>query len=311
MNAMKQMFVDVFKAAEKFFFAPVSPLSIGVFRFVFGLVAFAMYSVRFVNWRFYYTDEGFLPATASLEILPEFFRPPITWYPADPTLTLLCYIGFLIALACLTLGIFGRVAAIVALFFHIMFLQRNYAIGYGSDFIATFFFFSLVLAQNDRAFSLRAWLDRVKPEVPDSLNQYLNTIGLRLLQLHLCIIYSYTGLEKMKGTSWWEGTAVWSVIGNPQLMIFDASWLQMFPVLIALMTFMTLFFEVYFAVLVWIKGTRKWILMLGVALHGGIGVMIGLMFFSLVMLSAYIAFLDVDWLKARLQSWGVPQKLLT
>jgi hypothetical protein len=307
---VKQLFKDILEGWQRFFFGAVSPLSIGVFRFLFGTLALIMYSVRFINWRFYFTDEGFLPSTATQEILPEFYRSWITWYPTSTPMVVGLYVIFLIALACLAVGIFGRIAAIVSVILHIAFIQRNYAIGYGSDFMATYFFYSLVFAENDRAFSLKAWLGRVKPEVLGSLNQYLNTIGLRLLQLHLCIIYAYTGLEKMKGNSWWDGTAVWSVIGNPQLMMFDASWVKQFPVLIALATFTTWLFEIYFAPLVWIPKTRKWILLLGVMLHGGIGIMIGLVFFSLVMLTAYPAFLDVTWLRARLQTWGVPAKIL-
>lgn len=310
MKGLLQMFKDAVKGWEWFFFAPVSPISIGVFRAVFGAVALLMYTVRGWNWRFYFTDDGFLPASAAVEILPEFYRPWITWFATTPSVVLALYIVFLISLLCLMLGIFGRISTIVALILHISFVQRNYAIAYGCDFISTFFLFSLAFTQSDRAFSVRAWLHGVKPEVRDSLTQYLNTIGLRLLQVHLCVIYAYTGLEKMKGPSWWDGTAVWSVIGNTQLAMFDASWLIKFPVVIAMMTFMTLFFETYFAVLVWPKATRRWILLMGVGLHVGIGAMMGLFFFSMVMMSAYPAYLDAEWLKARLGSWGVPRKIL-
>src|SRR5436190_1700718 len=107
MTALAKMVVDLFKSTERFFFAPVSPLSIGVFRAVFGFVAFAMYLLRFVNWRFYFTDEGFLPARSAMEILPDFYRPWVTWYPSDPTAVFVLYLIFLAALLLLMLGLFG------------------------------------------------------------------------------------------------------------------------------------------------------------------------------------------------------------
>lgn len=284
------------RAWNKFFFDPISTLPLGMFRFVFALNALVMYSIRLADWRHYYTDAGFVKASEVANQLPDFFRSPIPWVPQTDSLTLTLHIVFIVALLLLCVGVLGRVMAIVAMALHIVFMQRNFGVVYGADIVSSFLFFSLALSDNDRSFSLRAWLGFAQKPMSE-FNQMLTTIGVRLLQIQICIVYAYTGLEKLKGPSWWEGTAVWAVLGNQQLMMFDTSWLRDFPMIIVFATFFTLFFEIYFAALVWIPATRRWILLAGVALHAGIAATVGLIFFSMAMMSTYFVYIPAESLR--------------
>ncbi|RYZ64298.1 MAG: hypothetical protein EOP05_22265 [Proteobacteria bacterium] len=155
--------------------------------------------------------------------------------------------------------------------------------------------------KSDVRFSLTSYFrsKRGKPRAlkDGSLSQLASSASVRLLQIQLCLIYAYTGLEKMKGPTWWDGTAVWTVLGNRQLFSFDISWVRNAPLLIALMTFGTVFFEIYFAALVWIPKVRKWILSLGVMMHTGIALSMGLFYFSLGMISTYFVFLKPAFLE--------------
>lgn len=36
-------------------------------------------------------------------------------------------------------------------------------------------------------------------------------VAVRLLQVHLCVLYGFAGTGKLLGGSWWEGTAIWEV----------------------------------------------------------------------------------------------------
>src|SRR5262249_11626663 len=40
--------------------------------------------------------------------------------------------------------------------------------------------------------------------------------AIRLIQVHLCIIYLAAGLAKLRGNSWWTGQAVWGTLANPE-----------------------------------------------------------------------------------------------
>ena len=48
--------------------------------------------------------------------------------------------------------------------------------------------------------------------------------ALRLMQIHFCIIYAASGLSKLQGAAWWNGTALWGTMANPEFNPVD-SWL--------------------------------------------------------------------------------------
>ncbi len=297
---MKNFVHAIWNSWDRFFFGPISFLPVGVFRFVFGLNLLIMYSLRIKDWRFFFTDEGFISAENAMKIVPEFYEPLFTWYPTTPALSLGLHVVFLVTILLLMLGLWGRWMACLTLILHLAFMQRNFSIIYGADLVSTFFLFGLAFTENDRRFSLRSYFAKGQPREIKPVSHIFSTVGVRLIQIQLCVIYGFTGLEKLKGNSWWEGTAVWAVLGNQQIMLFDTSWLKSVPLLIAAMTYSTLIFEIYFPVLVWLKVAKRWTLLFGALLHTMIAVTVGLFFFSLAMISTYLIFLDPAWLRAKL-----------
>lgn len=285
------------RAWDQFFFAPVSMFPAAVFRVVFSATLLVMYSLRFADWRFYFTDAGYIKSENAIEVLPEIMRPAFAWYPVSEWAIWSLHLLFLLALVFLLLGVLGRFAALVAFILHLAFMQRNYAIIYGADIVTSFFLFALIFMDNSRYLSVLNLVRKTKERVPSAVNEIFSTVGMRLAQIQLCIIYGYTGLEKLKGPSWWDGTAVWAVLGNQQIMMFDATWLKHVPLLIAAMTHMTVLWEVYFPALVWVRPLRKWVLIFGVFLHGMIALSVGLVFFSAIMVSVYFLFVDPKWLE--------------
>ncbi len=314
LNNIATSFKTVWNGWSQFFFDPQADLPPALFRFVFAMNALVMYAVRFRDWRFYFTDDGFLPVRGVLEILPEIFRPELSWFPQTAGAALAMNIGLIICLTLLLVGFLPRVSALIGFILHVGLIQRNYAIAYGADFITTFMFFSLIFIQSDRRFSLSAWLrsknGRPIREKSGTIEQIFSSAFVRIMQIQLCLIYMYTGLEKMKGSSWWDGSAIWAVIGNQQIMFIDASWIRNVPLLLAAMTFTTLLFEIYFTPLVWIPALRKWILGLGILMHIGIALSIGLFYFSFGMMSVYFLWADSVWLENMMKSIGIPSSVL-
>ena len=125
----------------------------------------------------------------------------------------------------------------------------------------------------------------------------LESVALRFLQIQVCVIYGYSGFEKLKGTLWWRGEAVWYALANSQIARFDFSWLSRFPLLIVIATYTTVLWEVYFPILVWLKPIRKYVLLFGILLHLSIAFTVCIPFFGALMISTYILFLDEDELK--------------
>ena len=55
-------------------------------------------------------------------------------------------------------------------------------------------------------------------------------LALRLLQVHLCVVYLFSGCGKLLGASWWEGTALWGAAANVQYRTLDLRWLAPLPI---------------------------------------------------------------------------------
>ena len=121
------------------------------------------------------------------------------------------------------------------------------------------------------------------------------TLGTRLIQLHLCVVYTAAGLAKLKGVGWWDGTAVWGAAANLEYQSGSLLWLADFPALTALFTHATVVWELTFWALVWRPRLRPYVLLVGAGMHVGIGLFLGMWTFGLVMCFAYVAFVPPAW----------------
>src|SRR5690606_34904437 len=93
-----------------------------------------------------------------------------------------------------------------------------------------------------------------------------------------------------------EGSAVWYVIGIDELIPHDFAFLKDFPVFVALLTQLTVIFEIYFVFAVWSRLRPVWLL-IGFLFHLGTAVFMGLYFFCLVMIGPYLLFIESSTLK--------------
>jgi hypothetical protein len=217
--------------------------------------------------------------------LTELLRDP--WVPGLPTLaralvpfgisahtaivTLLAvYAGSLLSLA---LGSWARLSAFLAWGLHLSLVTSGFASFYGVDQIANTFLFYLVLFPSGRAWTFES---RRAETIP---------VGcLRVMQIHLCVIYLAAGLEKALGRQWWNGEAIWQAVTQPVFSTFDLSWLARYSFLPMLAGWGTLVVEIGYAFLIWPRRTRKLWCVATIALHLGLGLFMGLVFFSSVMI---------------------------
>ncbi len=287
---------------EQFWFdGPVGLLNLAVFRIIFSGTLFVMYLSRQTDVDLFYTDQGILPKALSVQILPEGFRPPwqLTFWPDAWVGTV--HLFFVLCLLMVFLGFFSRIFAWIAVYLHVSFLYRNYGVAFGVDQITSFFLVYLAFTQSDARLSVRSWWRQKKGKLPLG-GDTLTTVFYRLIQLQLCVIYAYSGMEKLRGASWWDGTALWSVFANSQFVIADLTWMRHLPFLIVAISFSTILFEIYFPVLVWGKKSRPYVLAAGVLFHSGIAIVMALWSFAVVMLSPYVLFLSEEKLKIWLQT---------
>jgi hypothetical protein len=204
-------------------------------------------------------------------------------FSADDALRL-TFLAYVAGLGCLLIGWQTRTAAVVAWLTHLALNTTGNVSIYGVDQFANIALFYCVLMPVGQAASLDRHLGRTSG-APSAEAR----LSLRVLQLHLCIVYFATGIEKASGTQWWTGEAIWRALMWPDLGQLDISWLPQVPWLAALACWGTLLVEVGYALLVWPPQTRKAWVLATVGLHVGIGVAMGLVSFAAVMIVLNVA----------------------
>ena len=285
-------------AWQNFWFSPVPLLNLALFRIVLAGTLAAQYFSRQFDVDLFYTDQGILPKALSLKVLPESFRPFAIFSFWPDSWVHFVHAGFVFLLICLCLGVGGRLLSVTAAFLHLAFVHRNYGIAFGADQVGGIFLLYLSLTNCSERLSVRSlWKKRsmaVSLTNPAASSDLLTSVFYRMIQIQLCVIYAYSGMEKLKGQTWWDGTALWSIFANPQMVIGDFLWLRHFPFVIVFLSFTTLLFEIYFPVLIWVKAVRRPLLLMGLFFHLGIGFLMALWSFSLVMLAPYLLFLSLE-----------------
>ncbi len=117
-------------------------------------------------------------------------------------------------------------------------------------------------------------------------------LAIRLIQVHMCVIYFFAGLSKLQGETWWRGDAFWGAVANLEYQSWDLTWLATWPILTSVLTHVTVFWELSFCALVWVPKLRPLILVLAVPLHMGIALGMGMITFGLVMLFGCLSFVS-------------------
>lgn len=202
------------------------------------------------------------------------------WLGLRPSLCLSIIWSLLFGAGCLLVtGWFTRSAAIAAWFLQLAAAKSGGLLSYGADNFITIGLFYLMIAPLPDRFSLD-WAIRRRPVVDLSLLGFHR----RVLQLHLCLIYFFSGLTKSLGWGWWDGSNIWRALTLPPFDVLPiglvASWKPILPML----GISVCLIETGYAFLIWPRWSRRWILGAVCAMHAGIGLAMGMYLFALIMI---------------------------
>lgn len=284
----------IFSDLEKRLFHDPKLENLALFRLIFCGTLFYIACWRQLNVDQFGPD-SLVPREQAFGLYFDYYKPYLQlffWPDKYAKIVHGLYIG-LLGLA--TIGLSNRFLMILTWVIAQGFIQRNFSVLFGADVIGNLFLFYLSFSRCHDYFSIKSLLLKKNPIKTYSQNSFLDllsSVSMRLLQFQLMTIYAYTGFEKLKGLTWWDGTALWTVLVNPQFTSYDLMFLRNIPIFFAIGTFITIVFEVYFPVMVINKKTRYLWLLVGVFFHLMIGILLDLMPFSLVMMSTYILFVD-------------------
>jgi hypothetical protein len=220
------------------------------------------------------------------------------WYVESPTLIWVLHIGGLIVFAALTIGLFSRISSILAFIITVSYCHRLQGALFGLDQVNGMLALYLMIGPCGAVYSVDHWLKQRKSGEHRPVPSRSGNIAIRLIQLHMCIMYLFAGVAKMRGETWWDGSAVWFAVANLEYQSMDLTWLVRWPILISVITHATVFWETFYPVLIWPRLTRPIFLLMAVLVHGGIALALGMITFGLAMLIGNIAFIPPDLIEA-------------
>lgn len=242
----------------------------------------------------------------------------IYFHVTEPGEVIAVHVCVLVVILLFTLGLFTRVTSVLTWLAAVSYLHRNPQVLFGQDTMMNILLIYLMIANSGAAFSLdrliakwrarkaslarcggidatcAAFLAAPPPSLATGFAQ-------RMLQVHFCFIYMASGLSKLKGSSWWSGDAMWFTLVNPEFTMIHFEWYENLlrwvfssrPVYSTVAfggVLFTLFMEISLPFLVWTR-LRPYMVIGGFLLHFGIGVFMGLLVFSLFMMTMLLAYL--------------------
>lgn len=294
---------------NRFWFAPADPATLGLIRILAGAMMFYTHLVWSLDLGAFFGTGGWLPEGAVELLQKDSYSWSYLWWLQDsPALLWFCHLLGLVVFAMLTVGLFSRVVSVLALFVALAYVHRVPGALFGLDQINVMLAMYLAVGPCGDAYSLDRWLAERRAGGPLPVRaSWSANLAIRLIQIHLCIIYLFAGMAKLTGPAWWDGTAMWMALGNMEYQSLDMTWLANWPRLINVMTHVTLFWELSYSALVWPRQTRGIVLALAIPLHMGIAICLGMVTFGLAMLIANLAFVPSPLIRALLPKRGAEQ----
>ncbi len=279
------------EAWDAFWFTPADPTLLGVLRVLTGLMLLYTHAVWGLVLGDFFGPGAWLSERLVRAIQDGSYTYSFWWlvpgqwiWPA--------YGLSMAVLALFTIGLWTRGTSLLALAVTISFCHRVPAATFGLDQINAMLTLYLAIGPSGQALSVDRWLAlrRAGAAARPSPSAAAN-LALRLIQVHMCVIYFFAGTSKLQGEAWWNGEAIWRSFANLEYQSIDMTWLAWHPWVLDLLTHVSVLWEVAFCALIWQPRLRPFLLAGAVVLHVGIGACLGMWTFGLIMLVGCAAFL--------------------
>jgi hypothetical protein len=123
------------------------------------------------------------------------------------------------------------------------------------------------------------------------LSNAFSNFAFLMCQLQIVMMYLISGLSKVGGVLWQNGTALYYTLQIDEYTHpFAKDMISRYAILTVVGTYITLLYQVIFPWLVWNKKIRPWLLSIGSCIHMQISFVMGLFMFGFAIAVAYLSF---------------------
>ncbi|HVX10333.1 MAG TPA: hypothetical protein VHC22_04090 [Pirellulales bacterium] len=305
---------------NRFWFMPSDPMPLGVMRVAIGAIAVYLIASLTPDLNRYFGPQGLLPVQAlrdlveptnnDLQTVPpqvreamprEFRFSYLDRIQDGKALTAVHFLG-LGVLVLFTLGFYTRITAVGALVVFLSYLHRGPMLTSGTEPIVAMLIFYLCIGPSGNACSLDAWLAAKRQSLhegePDAVvTSPWATLAVRLIQVHLTLIYAMMAVGKVGNEVWWSGLGIWWLIARAESRLVDLTGLHRVPLLINAWTYAVLFWQSLMPILIWNRLARPLMLVLNAVMWILLAPIVGNLPLAAVMIVGSLAFVSPEILR--------------
>lgn len=259
-------------------------------------------------------ERSILWGLASFWVDPEarrrgFFTFDVLLSKDNPLLFDIAFFGLILLVIVFTLGYRTRIVTVLLLIMIVSWQSNNPYLLNGGDTLYRITLLFLIFANLSEHYSLDAWLAKRRasprrngrrPLIPAHVTNASHNMALILCCFQIIVVYVISGVWKLQGDEWMDGTALFYALRIDSFMVYPAfnELLWQSSMLIYIATFVSLWVQTLFPLALLWRPSRIFVLASLVFMHSGIAILLGLWPFSLVMIALDMLFIrDSTWEK--------------
>lgn len=305
----------------RFWFRPSDAIVLATLRIAVGLIALYLLATYTPDLDRYFGEHGLIPVELLdglesvtrdgdrqilvgqvREGMPRQYR----WSYLDRIHShsglLLTHLASLAVVALFTAGCFTQVTAVGSLVVFLSYLHRGPMLTSAVEPLVAILLFYLCLGPSgaccsvDRCLISRRKQNPNEPSLPDASSSWA-TVAVRLIQVHLTLIYAMMAVGKLGNESWWGGLGIWWLIARTESRMIDLSGLYEYPLLINAWSYAVLFWQTLMPIFIWNRLARPLLLAVNAVMWLLLAPVIGNFPLALTMIAASLAFVSPQTLR--------------
>lgn len=272
---------------KNFWEKPLSPVPLGIFRILISVFVLIQAILWYPDWLAFFGQDAWIqweisrainnPWNIHMEHVYRLLNTLLGLTSAQSTMVFFWI--YVVAALGLLVGWYTRVWAVLTWFLHFVVMSTIPSFVYGVDIFLHIALFYLMVMPVHKALSMDVWVRKV-----DASPSWGVTLSIRVLQIHMCLVYLSAGYEKMLAADWWNGNVLWRSLVQPDFRQADFTWLAQYKWLPMGLSWFTMSIETFYGVAMWLPRVRVFWLLGIIGLHVGIALFLGLGLFALIMI---------------------------
>ncbi|WP_036385057.1 HTTM domain-containing protein [Muricauda sp. MAR_2010_75] len=195
------------------------------------------------------------------------------------SLFLICFVSA----AFLLVGFYSRLFSLILFLGYLILVSTMPLFTYGKDVFLQIILFYFLFLPTGNSYSIDNYLKNLKKRKCYRKSHY-SRLGLRVVQIHLCIVYLSAGIEKIFLPEWWNGETMWYALTQKDFSSIELGFLKNHPIIFTVLGIYVIAIEVSYFILMWIPKTRKIVLINIILIHLAIAISMKMPMFAALMI---------------------------